>query len=184
MLPLTPRMIRPRRPLPSTLRLSFSTIPVRSVLATHPSSIATLRTSLANSPSLSRRLTAGQVNRLKTRRNLSNLGMLALSSLCPASPWYDLLLSVSLGVTHSLVIFLVCWSVSVLACWLFGLTFALPVNAESYNEYPPLGRFAVRDMRQTVAVGIIKSVEKTDKSGGKGETLFLSIKACILIHLL
>lgn len=39
---------------------------------------------------------------------------------------------------------------------------------ESYNEYPPLGRFAVRDMRQTVAVGIIKSVEKTEKSGGKG----------------
>jgi len=33
---------------------------------------------------------------------------------------------------------------------------------ESYNEYPPLGRFAVRDMRQTVAVGVIKSVEKTD----------------------
>ena len=42
---------------------------------------------------------------------------------------------------------------------------------ESYNEYPPLGRFAVRDMRQTVAVGVIKSVEKTDKSGGKGEIL-------------
>ena len=40
---------------------------------------------------------------------------------------------------------------------------------ESYNEYPPLGRFAVRDMRQTVAVGIIKSVEKADKSGGKGK---------------
>jgi elongation factor 1-alpha len=40
---------------------------------------------------------------------------------------------------------------------------------ESYNEYPPLGRFAVRDMRQTVAVGVIKSVEKTDKSGGKGK---------------
>lgn len=40
---------------------------------------------------------------------------------------------------------------------------------ESYNEYPPLGRFAVRDMRQTVAVGIIKAVDKTDKSGGKGE---------------
>jgi len=38
---------------------------------------------------------------------------------------------------------------------------------ESYNEYPPLGRFAVRDMRQTVAVGIIKSVDKTEKSGGK-----------------
>jgi hypothetical protein len=37
-------------------------------------------------------------------------------------------------------------------------------------QYPPLGRFAVRDMRQTVAVGVIKSVEKTDKSGGKGRS--------------
>jgi hypothetical protein len=44
-----------------------------------------------------------------------------------------------------------------------------PMCVESYNEYPPLGRFAVRDMRQTVAVGVIKSVEKTDKSGGKGK---------------
>jgi hypothetical protein len=41
-------------------------------------------------------------------------------------------------------------------------------NAEPYHLYPPLGRFAVRDMRQTVAVGIIKTVEKTDKSVGKG----------------
>lgn len=31
---------------------------------------------------------------------------------------------------------------------------------ECYKEYPPLGRFAVRDMRQTVAVGVIKAVEK------------------------
>ncbi|KAJ3921044.1 translation elongation factor [Lentinula edodes] len=37
---------------------------------------------------------------------------------------------------------------------------------ESYNKYPALGRFAVRDMRETVAVGI-KSIDKTDKSGGK-----------------
>jgi len=36
---------------------------------------------------------------------------------------------------------------------------------ESFSEYPPLGRFAVRDMRQTVAVGVIKSVEKVDKAG-------------------
>lgn len=43
-----------------------------------------------------------------------------------------------------------------------------PMCVESYNEYPPLGRFAVRDMRQTVAVGIIKSVDKTEKTGGKG----------------
>ena len=45
-----------------------------------------------------------------------------------------------------------------------------PMCVESYNEYPPLGRFAVRDMRQTVAVGVIKSVEKTEK-GGKGECI-------------
>jgi len=31
---------------------------------------------------------------------------------------------------------------------------------ESFKDYPPLGRFAVRDMRQTVAVGVIKSVNK------------------------
>ena len=43
-----------------------------------------------------------------------------------------------------------------------------PMCVESYNEYPPLGRFAVRDMRQTVAVGVIKSVEKTDGKAGKG----------------
>ncbi len=42
-----------------------------------------------------------------------------------------------------------------------------PMCVESFSEYPPLGRFAVRDMRQTVAVGVIKSVEKTDKSAGK-----------------
>ncbi|KAJ1569785.1 translation elongation factor EF-1 alpha [Nowakowskiella sp. JEL0078] len=39
-----------------------------------------------------------------------------------------------------------------------------PMCVESYNEYPPLGRFAVRDMRQTVAVGVIKDVEKVDKA--------------------
>jgi elongation factor 1-alpha len=32
---------------------------------------------------------------------------------------------------------------------------------ESFKDYPPLGRFAVRDMRQTVAVGVIKSVTKS-----------------------
>jgi elongation factor 1-alpha len=37
-----------------------------------------------------------------------------------------------------------------------------PMCVESFTEYPPLGRFAVRDMRQTVAVGVIKSVEKKE----------------------
>ena len=40
-----------------------------------------------------------------------------------------------------------------------------PMCVEAFADYPPLGRFAVRDMRQTVAVGIIKSVEKFDASG-------------------
>ena len=31
-----------------------------------------------------------------------------------------------------------------------------PLCVESFQEFPPLGRFAVRDMRQTVAVGVIK----------------------------
>nr|AFM91025.1 elongation factor-1 alpha [Callorhinchus milii] len=39
--------------------------------------------------------------------------------------------------------------------------------AESFSDYPPLGRFAVRDMRQTVAVGVVKSVEKKAATGGK-----------------
>merc|ERR1711991_295362 len=37
-----------------------------------------------------------------------------------------------------------------------------PLCVESFTEFPPLGRFAVRDMRQTVAVGVIKSVEVDD----------------------
>lgn len=37
-----------------------------------------------------------------------------------------------------------------------------PMCVESFSEYPPLGRFAVRDMRQTVAVGVIKAVNKKE----------------------
>merc|ERR1711937_1086692 len=40
-----------------------------------------------------------------------------------------------------------------------------PVCVESFQQYPPLGRFAVRDMRQTVAVGVIKAVEKEEVKG-------------------
>merc|ERR1712144_176063 len=44
-----------------------------------------------------------------------------------------------------------------------------PMCVEAFKAYAPLGRFAVRDMRQTVAVGVIKEVEKTEKTakGGK-----------------
>ena len=37
-----------------------------------------------------------------------------------------------------------------------------PMCVETFSEYPPLGRFAVRDMRQTVAVGVIKGVSKVE----------------------
>jgi len=34
-----------------------------------------------------------------------------------------------------------------------------PMVVETFSEFPPLGRFAVRDMRSTVAVGVIMEVE-------------------------
>jgi elongation factor 1-alpha len=42
-----------------------------------------------------------------------------------------------------------------------------PMVVEAFSVYPPLGRFAVRDMKQTVAVGVIKSVEKMEAGSGK-----------------
>jgi Elongation factor Tu C-terminal domain len=51
-----------------------------------------------------------------------------------------------------------------------------PMCVEPFTSYPPLGRFAVRDMRQTVAVGVIKAVEK--KEGGGKVT-----SCCTLEHL-
>jgi elongation factor 1-alpha len=37
-----------------------------------------------------------------------------------------------------------------------------PMCVETFAEFPPLGRFAVRDMRQTVAVGVIKGTTKKE----------------------
>ena len=45
-----------------------------------------------------------------------------------------------------------------------------PMVVESFAAYQPLGRFAVRDMKQTVAVGVIKEVtKKAVVAGKKGE---------------
>lgn len=44
-----------------------------------------------------------------------------------------------------------------------------PMCVEKFSEYAPLGRFAVRDMRQTVAVGVIKEVEKVAEKAAGGK---------------
>ncbi len=45
------------------------------------------------------------------------------------------------------------------------MTPSKPMCVEAFSEYAPLGRFAVRDMKQTVAVGVIKAVEKKVETG-------------------
>jgi len=55
------------------------------------------------------------------------------------------------------------------------MTPSKPMCVESFAEYPPLGRFAVRDMKQTVAVGVIKKVIK--KEGGAGKVTKAAEKA-------
>ena len=47
-----------------------------------------------------------------------------------------------------------------------------PMCVEAFSDYAPLGRFACRDMRTTVAVGVIKAVEKVEASE-KGKVSFL-----------
>merc|ERR1712147_221795 len=47
------------------------------------------------------------------------------------------------------------------------MTPSKPMVVESFAEFPPLGRFAVRDMKQTVAVGVIKETLKKEATGGK-----------------
>jgi len=49
-----------------------------------------------------------------------------------------------------------------------------PMCVEAFGTYPPLGRFAVRDMRQTVAVGVIK---KTEKKVVEGKMTKAAVKA-------
>jgi len=35
-----------------------------------------------------------------------------------------------------------------------------PLSVETFSEFPPLGRFAIRDMRQTIGVGVIKKITR------------------------
>lgn len=35
-----------------------------------------------------------------------------------------------------------------------------PLCVETFADFPPLGRFSIRDMRQTIGVGVIKSITK------------------------
>ena len=42
-----------------------------------------------------------------------------------------------------------------------------PMYADSFSDYPPSGCFAVRDMRQMVAVDVIKAVDKKAAGAGK-----------------
>merc|ERR1712215_513278 len=51
-----------------------------------------------------------------------------------------------------------------------------PMCVEAFSEYPPLGRFAVRDMRQTVAVGVIKATTPKQVEGAKTKAAEKALK--------
>ncbi|EHB11396.1 Elongation factor 1-alpha 1 [Heterocephalus glaber] len=42
-----------------------------------------------------------------------------------------------------------------------------PMCVKSFSDYPPLGRFAIHDMRQTFSVSVIKAVDKKPTGAGK-----------------
>jgi len=45
-------------------------------------------------------------------------------------------------------------------CAIIRIVPTKPLCVENFKEYPPLGRFAIRDMKTTIGVGIIKEVVK------------------------
>merc|ERR1712098_645952 len=51
-----------------------------------------------------------------------------------------------------------------------------PMCVEDFTDYPPLGRFAVRDMRQTVAVGVIKATTPKVVEGSKTKAAEKALK--------
>merc|ERR1719466_96705 len=51
-----------------------------------------------------------------------------------------------------------------------------PMCVEPFSEFPPLGRFAVRDMRQTAAVGVIKATTPKAIEGAKTKAAEKALK--------
>ena len=43
-----------------------------------------------------------------------------------------------------------------------------PLCVDTFARFPPLGRFAVRDMKTTVAVGVVKEIVPKANPGGSG----------------
>lgn len=135
----TPRTILPKDANHSMLRSLFSTTLVKSVLDTLQSWIATPLTLLANSQNSWRKSIA--VRARSTPQLFTQLILLRIED----SPKF-----VKSGDAA-----------------IVKMVPSKPMCVEAFTDYPPLGRFAVRDMRQTVAVGVIKSVDKTEKGAGK-----------------
>ncbi len=52
-------------------------------------------------------------------------------------------------------------------CGIITLKPTKPMCVEPFAEFPPLGRFAVRDMKRTVAVGVIKTTKEFVLKGKK-----------------
>ena len=51
-----------------------------------------------------------------------------------------------------------------------------PMCVEAFTVYPPLGRFAVRDMRKTVAVGVVKMVTKKKDDGSTVDSVVVWVE--------
>ena len=136
---VTPRTTLPRVASHSTPKSLSSTIPVKSVLDTLQSWIVTLPTSPVNSLNCWRRLIVDPARSNFPRLLRTRLTYLRIED----APKF-----VKSGDAA-----------------IVKMVPSKPMCVEAFTDYPPLGRFAVRDMRQTVAVGVIKSVEKTEKAG-------------------
>jgi elongation factor 1-alpha len=61
-------------------------------------------------------------------------------------------------------------------CAMIQLKPTRPLCVETFTEFPPLGRFTIRDMKRTVAVGVIKEVTYKDPKNPKTEEKKMSNK--------